>query len=69
MRTEEENDKWYMLGRITGREEIIVELYNRAATLFSEHNDKEAIETRRLALGLKLTTKQLREDYDKKYPK
>ena len=66
---EEENDGCYMLGRIAGREEIVKQLYDRAAGLFRGHNDKEAIELRRLALQLKIEAKQLREDYDEKYPK
>ncbi len=67
--SEEENDGCYMLGRIAGREEIVKQLYDRAAGLFRGHNDKEAIELRRLALQLKIEAKQLREDYDEKYPK
>ena len=67
--SEKENDKWYMLGRIAGREEIVKQLYDRAAGLFRGHNDKEAHELRRLALQLELEAKQMREAYDKKYPK
>lgn len=67
--SEKENDKWYMLGRISGRDEISKLIYDRAAGLFRGHNDKEAIELRRLALQIEIEAKQLREDYDKKYPK
>ena len=67
--SERENDKWYMLGRIAGREEIVIKLKDRAAGLFRGHNDEEAQELRSYATYLELTTKQLREDYDKKYPK
>ena len=67
--SEKENDGWYMLGRVAGREEIVKQLYDRAAGLFRGHNDKEAIELRRLALQLEIEAKQLREDYDEKYPK
>ena len=67
--TEEENDKWYMLGRVAGREEVVEGLKDRAAGLFRGHNDKEAQELRSYATYLELSTKQLRKDYDKKYPK
>ena len=65
--SEKENEKWYLLGRIAGREEAIKELYDRAAALFRGHTDKEAIEIRRYALQLDLATKQLRKEYDAKY--
>jgi len=66
-KNEEEKDQWFELGKITGRVEIFKELYDRAAGLFRGHNDKEAIEIRRLALQLELDTKQMRENYNAKY--
>lgn len=70
MASEKEKDKWVMLGEICERESLGGRFQKEAGELYAGgQNDNWAGHLRAISRELLLSAKQMREDYDKKYPK
>ena len=70
MASEKEKDKWLMLGEICERKRLGLRFQKEAGELFAGGQlDSWAERLRAISRELLLSAKQMRKDYDEKYPK
>ncbi len=66
---EKEKDEWMMLGIICERKRLGQRFQKEAGELYATGRDEWAGKLRAISRELLLSAKQMREDYDEKYPK